>query len=70
MIPGAWNREREASNNQYDPGSVKGTLEEEMFPGGWSSQIEGSNTENYPGPIQSSPVDGIVTGRPPILTLS
>ena len=38
MIPGGWNRLREAINTQKDPGPVKGTLEEEMNPGG-SSEI-------------------------------
>ena len=34
MIPGGWNRQRKASNNQYDSGSGKGTSEEEILPGG------------------------------------
>ena len=54
MIPGGCNRQKEASNYQQNPGSVKGTSEEEMFPSGWNSQIETSNTEYYTGPVQSA----------------
>ena len=53
MIPGGWNMQREASNNQQDPGFVKGTQEEGLFPGGWNSQIETNNKEYYPRPVQS-----------------
>ena len=54
MIPGGWNMQREASNNQYDPGFVKGTQNEGLFPGGWNSQIETNNKEQYPRPVQSA----------------
>ena len=54
MIPGGWNMQREASNNQQDPGFVKGTQEEGLFPGGWNSQIETNNKEQYPRPVQSA----------------
>ena len=47
MVPGGWNRQREASNNQQDPGSVEGAFEEDMFPGGWNTQIETNYTEYY-----------------------
>ena len=54
MIPGGYNRQRDASNNQLDLGSVEGTLEEKLFPGGWNDQMETSNTEYYPDPVQSA----------------
>ena len=34
MIPGGWNRQRKASINQLDLGSVEGALEEDIFLGG------------------------------------
>ena len=55
MIPGGWNRQREVSNNQYNPGSVEGALEEEMFPGEWNSQIETNNKKFYSDPLKSVP---------------
>ena len=47
MIPYEWNRQREAGNNQQDPGSMEGALEEEMFPGGWNRHVETNYTEYY-----------------------
>ena len=34
MIPGGWNRQREASNIEQNYGPVAGPLEEEMISGG------------------------------------
>ena len=66
MIHGGWTRQGVVSINQYDPGSVEGALEEEMFPGGWNSQIETKNEEYYPDPVKNGLVDGLVKGRPSI----
>ena len=54
MIPVCWNMQRKASNDQQDPGFVKGILEEGLFPGGWNSQIETNDKEYYPRPVQSN----------------
>ena len=54
MISDGWNKQTEATNNQEDPGSVKGALEEPMFPGGLNSQIATNYTEYYPDHVQSA----------------
>ena len=65
MIPGGCNRQKEASNYQQNPGSVKGTSEQEMFPSGWNSQIEISNTEYDTGALEKKEMipDGWISHR-------
>ena len=48
MIPGGWNRQREASNKPIASWLCGRHI------GGWNSQIETNNKEYYPDPVQSA----------------
>ena len=72
MIPGGWNRQRKASINQLDLGSVEGALEEDIFLGGifrLRQTIQNIILTLFKAPWRRKKwflVDGLVNGRPPI----
>ena len=56
MSPGRWIRQRRASNNQQDPGTVEGIMEEELIPGGQSEDChrKAINKKLYCFPFESA----------------